>query len=355
MCSFSGAGICYSIQVEQCPGNDIRKSGWLNPPNRNNQKEIPMQSFPTSPNVSKNPRPPLLSRKTKDGLGIALFLAPALILFVLFLIYPIIRSVYYSTFNWNGLGPATKYIGINNYIKILSDKVFMQAVQNVLVIIVCSLAIQLPLAMLLAVLVGRDLPGRGIFRTIFFLPYVLSEVNAAIMWMLLFNANPQRGLINGVLVALGLPAVAWLADMRVVLFAIFITLTWKYFGFHMLLYLTGLQNIPSEIEEAARMDGANAFQNFFYITLPLLSSPIRTSVYMSVLGSIQQFIVVWIMTGGGPVNASETMATYMYRFGFVRFQLGYGSAVTIIMFILCVIFSLIYQQLTKKPDYLTGL
>ena len=108
-------------------------------------------------------------------------------------------------------------------------------------------------------------------------------------------------------------------------------------------------------EEAARIDGATSLQNFFYITLPLLASTIRTSVYLSVLGSIQQFILVWIMTKGGPVNASETLATYMYRFGFVRFQLGYGSAVAIYMFLLCLIFSLIYQHLTRQPDYLTGL
>jgi raffinose/stachyose/melibiose transport system permease protein len=123
----------------------------------------------------------------------------------------------------------------------------------------------------------------------------------------------------------------------------------------MLLYLTGLQNIPSEIEEAARIDGANGLQNFFFITLPLLGSTIRTSVYLSILGSIQQFILVWIMTKGGPVNASETLSTYMYRFGFIRFQLGYGSAVAIYMFLLSLTFSLIYQRLTRQPDYLTGL
>jgi raffinose/stachyose/melibiose transport system permease protein len=314
-----------------------------------------MKSLPAISGKSNAIKVSEAPRRNKDLLFIFLFLLPALILFLLFVIYPIFRSVYYSTFNWNGLGPAVKNVGLNNYIKIISDDVFLQAVKNVLVIIVCSLGLQLPLAMLLAVLVGRDLPGRGIFRTIFFLPYVLSEVNAAIMWMLLYNADPDRGLFNGILIQLGMQPVSWLGDMNIVLFAVFMVLTWKYFGFHMLLFLTGLQNIPTDIEEAARMDGANAFQNFFYITLPLLSSPIRTSVYMSVLGSIQQFIIVWIMTGGGPVNASETMATYMYRFGFVRFQLGYGSAVAIIMFILCVIFSLIYQQMTKKPDYLTGL
>ena len=247
------------------------------------------------------------------------------------------------------------YVGLENYRKIFSDEVFLKAIKNVLIIITLSLGIQLPMALILAVMVGRDLPGRAVFRTIFFLPYVLSEVNTAIMWMLLYNADPERGFLNSLMKLIGLTPVAWLADMKIVIYAVFITLTWKYFGFHMLLYLTGLQNIPREIEEAARIDGASSLQNFFYITLPLLGSTIKTSVYMSVLGSIQQFIIVWVMTRGGPVNASETMATYMYRFGFVRFQLGYGSAVAIIMFILCMIFSLVYQALTRKPDYPTGL
>jgi len=295
------------------------------------------------------------ARRAKDRLVIALFLLPAVALFLLFVIYPIFRSLYFSTFDWKGFGPAVDYIGLDNYRKVFTDAVFLKAVQNVFVIIALSLGTQLPLALILAVMVGRDLPGRSLFRTIFFLPYVLSEVNTAIMWMLLYNADPERGFLNAVMLRLGLSSVAWLADMKIVLFAVFVTLTWKYFGFHMLLYLTGLQNIPKEIEESARMDGANPLQNFFFITLPLLGSTIKTSVYMSVLGSIQQFILIWVMTKGGPVNASETMATYMYRFGFVRYQLGYGSAVAIIMFLLCMIFSLLYQALTRKPDYLTGL
>jgi raffinose/stachyose/melibiose transport system permease protein len=303
-------------------------------------------------NLKKNS---ISRRRIQDRLVIALFLLPALVLFSLFVIYPIFRSLYFSTFNWKGFGPAVDYIGIDNYRKILTDEVFLKAIKNVLLIIVLSLGIQLPLALILAVLVGRDLPGRSLFRTVFFLPYVLSEVNTAIMWMLLYNPDPERGILNAIMVIFGQEPIAWLADMKIVIFAIFVTLTWKYFGFHMLLYLTGLQNIPKEIEEAARIDGANSIQNFLFITLPLLGSTIKTSVYMSVLGSIQQFILVWVMTKGGPVNASETMATYMYRFGFVRFQLGYGSAVAIIMFILCMIFSLIYQALTRKPDYLTGL
>ena len=314
-----------------------------------------MQQLPAIPDILKLKRVTGTPRRLQDNLLIVLFLLPALILFLLFVIYPIFRSIYFSMFDWNGLGPAVDFVGLQNFQTILTDKVFLKALGNVLLIIVFSVGAQLPLALALAVMVGRDLPGRGLFRTIFFMPYVLAEVNVAIMWMLLFNPDPDRGLLNAIAVALGGEPIGWLSNPSLVLFSIFIALTWKYFGFHMLLYLAGLQNIPTEIEEAARIDGANAFQNFFYITLPLLGSTIRTSVYLSVLGCIQQFILFWIMTKGGPINASETLATYMYRFGFIRFQLGYGSAVAIYMFILCLIFSLVYQRLTRQPDYLTGL
>jgi raffinose/stachyose/melibiose transport system permease protein len=314
-----------------------------------------MQQLPAIPDILKLKRVTGTPRRLQDTFLIALFLLPALILFLLFVIYPIFRSLYFSLFDWNGLGPAVDFVGLQNFKDILTDQVFLKSLRNVLLIIIFSVGIQLPLALALAVMVGRGLPGRGLFRTIFFMPYVLSEINVAIMWMLLYNPDPDRGLLNAIVTGLGGESIGWMSDTNIVMISIFITLTWKYFGFHMLLYLAGLQNIPLELEEAARIDGANSLQNFFYITLPLLGSTIRTSVYLSVLGSIQQFIIVWIMTKGGPVNASETLATYMYRFGFVRFQLGYGSAVAIYMFILCLIFSLIYQRLTRQPDYLTGL
>lgn len=314
-----------------------------------------MQSLPAIPNPFKLKPDAGAPRRLQDNLMIVLFLLPAIVLFLLFVVYPIFQSIYYSLFNWKGFGPATDFVGLDNFKNILKDRVFLIALRNGFLIIFLSLSVQLPLSLMLAVLVGRDLPGRVFFRAIFFLPYVLSEVIAALMWLFILNPDPDRGFINAILLFLGGEAHPWLGDTSLVMPAIFAALTWKYFGYHMLLFMTGLQNIPQEIEEAGRIDGANTFQNFFYITLPLLSSTIRTSVYLSVLGSIQQFILVWIMTKGGPVNASETMATYMYRFGFVRFQLGYGSAVAIYMFLICLIFSLIYQRLTRQPDYLTGL
>ncbi len=314
-----------------------------------------MQSLPTIPDIFKLKPATGVRQKLQDKMVIFFFLLPAIILFLTFVVYPIFQSIYYSMFDWNGFGPAVDFVGVDNFKNILKDRVFLVALRNGLFIIAFSLFLQLPLSLMLAVLVGRDLPGRVVFRVIFFMPYVLSEVIAALMWLFILNPDPERGFINAVIVLLGGQAQAWLGNTSLVMPSIFAALTWKYFGYHMLLFMTGLQNIPAELEEAGRIDGANRFQSFFHITMPLLQSTVRTSVYLSVLGSIQQFILVWIMTKGGPVNASETLATYMYRFGFVRFQLGYGSAVAIYMFVLCLIFSLIYQGLTRRPDYLSGL
>jgi len=292
-------------------------------------------------------------RHALDNLTIALFLAPALVVFLTFVIYPIVRSVYYSLFNWKGFGPAVDFVGLHNYVGILSDEVFLKAAGNGFLIVALSLTLQLPLSLALALMVGRDLPGRAFFRTIFFMPYVISEVITAITWLGLYNPDPDRGFINALLVLIpGVKAVSWLGNTSTVMACLFVVLTWKYFGLHMLLYLAGLQNIPAEIEEAARIDGANRRQLLTYITLPLLGGTIRTTVYLSVVGSLQQFILVWIMTKGGPVNASEMMATYMYRFAFVRFSLGYGCAVALVMFLICLAFSLVYQRLARQPDYL---
>ena len=295
-------------------------------------------------------------RRSKDYVTIALFLLPAIILFALFLIYPIFRSAYYSLFNWNGLGPATKFVGLNNFKLILTDKVFLKAIENSIIIVVLSLAVQLPLALMLSIMVGRDLPGRAFFRSIFFMPYVISEVITAIIWISMFSPDPENGFINALLTLIpGVHAQNFLGDINQVMACVFLVLTWKYFGLHMLLDMAGLQNIPKELEEAAMIDGANRWQSIWYVTVPLLSTTLRTSVYLSVLGSLTQFNLVWIMTRGGPVNASEMMATYMYRFAFIRFQLGYGSAVALVMLVFCLIFSVAYLWLSRRPDPLSGI
>jgi raffinose/stachyose/melibiose transport system permease protein len=302
----------------------------------------------------QQPRP--FFRRLQDNLTVILFLAPAFVLFLVFLIYPIFRSAYFSLFNWNGLGPAINFVGLDNFKQILTDQVFLKGIGNSIVIVVLSLALQLPVALALAIMVGRDLPGRAFFRSIFFMPYVISEVITAIIWISMFSPDPQRGFLNALLTLIpGVHAQNFLGDVNQVMACIFIVLTWKYFGLHMLLFMAGLQNIPSEVEEAALIDGANRWQSIWYVTVPLLGTTIRTATYLSVLGSLTQFNLVWIMTRGGPVNASEMMATYMYRFAFIRFQLGYGSAVALVMLVFCLIFSVAYQWLNRRPDPLGGL
>jgi len=304
-------------------------------------------------NVQTLPRTTIPVRRHQDRMAIMIFLLPALALFLIFLVYPIFQSVYYSLFSWKGFGPAVDFIGLDNFKRILTDRIFLKAVGNGLLIVVFSLIIQLPLALALALMIGRSLRGRAFFRTIFFMPYILSEVITGIMWLILLNPNPNRGFINAILTLIpGIKAIPWLGDTSTVLMAIFVVLTWKFFGFHMLLYLAGLQNIPPEIEEAALIDGVNNRQMITHITIPLIGSTIRTSIYLSVLGSLQVFALVWIMTKGGPVNASEVMSTYMYRFSFVRFQLGYGSAVAVVMLLISLLFSLAYLRLVRQTDYL---
>lgn len=296
-----------------------------------------------------------LSRKAQDNLTIVLFLLPAFLFIFLFQIYPLSRSVYYSFFDWKGFGPPTDNVGWGNFVQLMGDKMFWSSVWHSVLIVILSLGIQLPVAMLLALLIERDLPGRTFFRSILFLPFVFSEVIIGLIWQTMFDPEPQYGLINAILQQLGLPIQKFLGDPGQALGCAFAALTWQYFGLHMLLYIAGLQNVPKELEEAARIDGATEIQTVWNITLPMIGNAIRTSVYLSMLGALQIFGVIWIMTRGGPIFASETMATYMYRSAFLKFSLGYGSAVAVVMLVISLIFSIVYQRLAGRHDYIGGI
>ena len=295
-----------------------------------------------------------ISSRLNRSLVIILFLLPAAVLFLTFVLFPIAQAAYVGLFKWNGLGPLEDFIGAKNFLRMFEHEPFRQALAHNLIIAVLSITIQLPLALGLAILVGRKLPGRAFFRTIFFLPYILSEAITAALWAFIFNPRfAASELINSVLDTL-LPFFEpgpWLGDPSKVLSAIFVVLTWKFFGLHMILYVAGLQDIPTEIEEAASIDGASSLQTLRYITIPMLSKTIYTTIYLSVLGSIQQFDLVWLMTEGGPVNASEVLTTYMYRHGFVSFRLGFGSSVAVVLFLICLVFSLLYQRVFMRQQY----
>ncbi len=289
-------------------------------------------------------------KKLNKKATIVLFLLPSFLLYLLFVIYPIFQAIYTSLYRWNGLGPLQNFIVLDNYKQIFEDKVFVSALTHNILIARLSLIIQLPMALGLALMVGRHLPGRGFFRLGFFLPYVFSDVVTGVIWSFIYH--PEFGLLNNTLKAVvpGYEKQPWLGNPDTVLWAIFAVMCWKYFGLHLVLYVAGLQNIPAELEEAARLDGANGAQILRHITIPLLASTIRLSVFLSILGSLQYFDLIWVMSAGGPVNASETMSTYLIKFGFQRFALGYGSAVAVVLFTLCLAFSLIYQRYVMNRE-----
>ncbi len=278
------------------------------------------------------------------------FILPALIVYTIFVLYPIAQAIISSLYEWKGLGPLEDFIGLDNFRRIVSDGGFQMAIKHNLTIAGLSLLIQLPLALGMALLLRGNMIGRALFRTIFFLPYVLSEVVVAVIWV--FILRPDTGLLNIIFSATvpGFEPRGFLGDPNTALFAVFAVITWKFFGFHMVLYIAGLQGIPRDLEDAARVDGASPARVLRDVTLPLLGPTVRVSVFLSILGSLQFFDLIWVMTKGGPVNSTNTMATYMYTFGFQRFQLGYGAAVSLVIFLLCFIFSVGYQRYVLRRD-----
>ena len=277
------------------------------------------------------------------------FLAPALILYLLFVIYPITQGIRYSGYDWNGLKPLTDWVGFGNFRKIFADPAFIGAMKHNGIILVLSLVLQLPFALALAVLLNQRLRGRAIMRMMFFAPYVVSEVVTAVVWRQLLRPG---GFFDHTLAAVGGEGLTqeWLANPKIVLYSVFFVVTWKYFGFHMIIMLAGLQQIPAELREAAAIDGATWGQTFRYVTLPLLGPTIRISVFLSIIGSLQLFDLIWVMTGGGPVNASNTMATYMIDWGFRRMQIGYASAVSVVVFAISLVVALAYQRWVLRRD-----
>ncbi|MGW7450097.1 carbohydrate ABC transporter permease [Streptomyces sp. NPDC054787] len=295
------------------------------------------------------PRRSLL-RRWGDWASVAWFLLPALVLFLVFVLAPIAVAVYTGFFKWGGVGPMDDFVGFGNYAKLFDDEVFLGDLGRGLYLIALSLTVQLPFALFTAVLLNQRLRGRAVYRMLFFAPYILSEVVTAVLFTMIFL--PDAGMADHLAGALGLEGLQgrWLADPSTVMPTLFVVMTWKYFGFHMMLFLAGLQGIPGEILEAASIDGAGAWQRFRNVTLPLLGPTIRISAFLSVIGAIQLFDLVWVMTAGGPNHSSETMAVSIFQYGFKRYQVGYASAISVVLFMISLVFSLFYQRYVLRRD-----
>jgi raffinose/stachyose/melibiose transport system permease protein len=290
-----------------------------------------------------------IRRPGRSGwLTILIFLPPALLLFTIFVAMPMGEAAWYSFYNWNGYGRPENFVGLKNYVSLIGNAAFTRALANNLIIIVASLAIQLPLALGVALILAKRIWGAVAFRMIFFLPYILADVAAGLIWRFVFDGD--YGLASAITGLFGAPPVYLLADKNWAFSAVLIVIIWKYFGFHMMLYIAGLQSLDKSLLEAAEMDGATAVQRFRYITLPLLGPMIRLSVFFSVVGALQLFDMIVPLTGGGPFDTTNTMVSYLYYFGITRMRVGFGSAVGVVLFLFCVTFALGYRRYFMRDD-----
>jgi len=284
----------------------------------------------------------------KSLLPLLIFLPPSLILFTLFVVLPMIDAATFSFFDWNGYGPITDFVGFENYADVLTHRNFGTAIRNSLIVVAVSLAIQLPLAMWCAIALAERSISINVLRVLFFLPYMLAEVAAGLIWKFVYDGN--YGLLPAVGDAIGVDMPFVLGDKFWVIPAIMLVITWKYFGFHMMIYIAGLQSIPSEVIEAARLDGVRKWQIVRHIKIPMIRSAIVISVFFAITGALQLFDLIIPLSNGGPSHSSHTVVTFLYQFGILRMKLGFGGAVSVLLFIACVVVALAYRRILFRVE-----
>jgi len=309
----------------------------------------------TAAEAAPPPSPPALraTRSARWGarFEIALLVGPALVVFLAFVIFPVVMAAYYGFFSWQGYGAPTDFVGLRNYITIVQDPTFQEALAHNGVIVVVSLVLQGPAAILLALLLNRKLRGQSLIRVLIFVPYVISEVVVGTGWSLMLQTN---GALNGLLEKIGLGSLTqdWLSNPDIAIWTLMVILTWKYVGFAVILFLAGLQGIPEELSEAASIDGASFWQIQRSITLPLLAPTLRIWAFLSIIGALQLFDLVYIIWGQyvASTAGTSTMATYMVANGRNAGNYGYGNAVAVVLFLISLVVALVYQGFVLRRD-----
>lgn len=281
---------------------------------------------------------------------IAVFVLPALLVFLCFTIAPLIVSGVYSLFEYDGIG-TMNYVGLQNFIEALTeDTYFLGAVKNSWILALASICIQLPIALALALVLARGVRGEKFFRTVYFVPVVISSMVIGQLWMKIFHS--EYGLLNVFLSLFTEEPVefSWLTNPKTAFLCAVIPSVWQYIGYHMLIFYAGIKSISTDYYEAAKIDGATNWQATFKITIPLLAPVLKTCVIFALTGSLKAFDLIYVMTGGGPNHASEVPATLMYTNLFRKGLYGYGSAQAFFIVIECVILSLIIGRIFKRAE-----
>ena len=284
-------------------------------------------------------------------LYILIFLLPALILFCGVLIAPIGASVYYSFFDWSGIGEKT-FIGLSNYRELFTSHSinFMRALRNSLLLAALSVFLQLPLALALALTLGKKIRGERTFLSVYFMPVLISTVVIGQLWLKIYN--PDYGVLNVFLRSIGLEKLTriWLGDKATALGAVFVPTLWQYVGYHMLLLYAGVKSVPQELREAARLDGASDAQINRYLVIPYIKPIIRISVIFAVTGSLKSFDLIYVLTNGGPMHSTEVPSTLMISMLFLRNRYGMGSTIAVLLILLCFGFALLINMVFREED-----
>jgi raffinose/stachyose/melibiose transport system permease protein len=291
----------------------------------------------------------VLFQKRAKIIGI-FFVIPAFLIYTIFFFYPIIRAVIDSLYDYTLGANGKEFIGLKNYSFIFQESAFIISIKNTFIVMLVSLLIHFPLAFLFALFINKELKGFRFFRTVYFMPSIISTVVIGIIWSLIYD--PYMGLLNNFLNLIGLEEFtrSWLGEKDIAFGSILVVNVWQWFGYIMIIVLAGIKSLPNDIVEAAIIDGVNSSQKLFYITIPLLKWTIQVCLLIIITGSLKIFDLVYVMTGGGPGNATEVMATYMWEISFVSLKYGAGNAVAVVILILSFMLVLISNQFAKDSN-----
>ena len=301
--------------------------------------------------MAKAEKKKLSGRKRDERVAAYIFVAPAVILLIAFLVVPMIYTVYFSGFKYQIMRPdAMKFIGLENYQKLFSDKNFWLALKNTVYFTVIVVPCQCVLALALALLVSKKFRGVAVFRTMYFAPQLTSMVVISVLWSVLYNANPNTGLINSILVSLGMSPIKFLSDASIAMNSIIFMSAWQGAGYQMMIFLAGLQGIPRDQYEAASVDGATKFKQFLYITIPGLKGTIKYVIMITMIQAMKLFTQPYIMTQGGPKNSTKTLVYYIYTQGFQKGNFGYACSIAAVFFVIVVCMSMAMKKVTAATD-----
>jgi len=291
-----------------------------------------------------------MEKMLRNKTAILLFLAPAVLLYLCVVLYPILLSISYSFFSWDLIHPR-RFVGIQNFSRMFTrDDVFPVAVRNALFFMVTSLALQTTVAYLLALFLAERIRARNFFKNVVFLPAVIPGIAVGLLGSLVYR--PDIGLLNVLLRGVGLGGLArpWLLQQLPALWAVTLTLGWQYTGYATIVFVAGIQGIPPDIFEAALIDGAGAVRTARSITIPLTRQVLRVEVVLIAIGSLKIFDLIYVMTQGGPVHATEVLATYIYTRAFFQFEYGYGDALSVMLLALCLLVTVLINRVLRAPD-----